>query len=75
MSNSSKVLVDTSSGNNMMMLPLDRLAQGAAGAALSNRSDSGARSSDFNQRDIRALTDQVISEIRARQGSATGGAR
>lgn len=70
MSNSSKVLVDTESGNNMMMLPLDRLAQGAAGAALANR-DSGSPRGDLTQRDIRSLTDQVISEIRARQNTSS----
>ena len=73
MSNSSKVLVDAESGNNMMMLPLDRLQQAGAGAALAGRSNTGsARGDDLSQRDIRSLTDQVISEIRARQGSPRG---
>ena len=73
MSNSSKVLVDAESGNNMMMLPLDRLQQAGAGAALAGRSSTGsARGDDLSQRDIRSLTDQVISEIRARQGSPRG---
>ena len=74
MANSSKVLVDVDGGNNMMMLPLDRLAQAGAGsAALSSRANtniSGA-SNDLTQRDIRSLTDQVISEIRARQADTT----
>ena len=73
MSNSSKVLVDAESGNNMMMLPLDRLQQAGAGAALAGRNNTGsARGDDLSQRDIRSLTDQVISEIRARQGSPRG---
>ena len=74
MSNSSKVLVDTESGNNMMMLPLDRLAQGAAGSALVDRvtsSGSARGGNDLTQRDIRSLTDSVISEIRARQNTTT----
>lgn len=69
MANSSKVLVDIDSGNNMMMLPLDRMAQGGAAAALN--SNAGALASGLTQRDIRSLTDQVISEIRSRQNTTT----
>lgn len=76
MANSSKVLVDVDGGNNMMMLPLDRMAQnGGAAAALSARGAGVGASNNLNQSDIRSLTDQVISEIRARQtgsGSARG---
>ncbi|QGG81167.1 FtsH protease activity modulator HflK [Litorivicinus lipolyticus] len=74
MANSSKVLVDVDGGNNMMMLPLDRLAQAGAGsAALSSRANTNisGSSNDLTQRDIRSLTDQVISEIRARQADTT----
>ena len=69
MANSSKVLVDVDGGNNMMMLPLDRMAQsGGAAAALGGRTGGASGSNGaLTQRDLRSLTDQVISEIRARQ--------
>ncbi|MAQ99847.1 MAG: FtsH protease activity modulator HflK [Oceanospirillaceae bacterium] len=60
---SSKVLVDVEGGNNMMYLPLDQLTRqvqtvsGQAGA--------------MSQSDISRLTDQVLSELRARQNSTS----
>ncbi|HTN34938.1 MAG TPA: FtsH protease activity modulator HflK [Marinobacter sp.] len=66
MSNSSKILVDTEGNNNMLYLPLDRLAQGG-GARSSNQST--ADSSD--QADIQDLTDQVVRELRSRQDAST----
>ncbi|MBJ7537546.1 FtsH protease activity modulator HflK [Marinomonas transparens] len=60
--NVNKVVVDTEGGNNMMYLPLDQLmkqsaSSGAAGALGSN--------------DISNLTDQVLNELRKRQGAKT----
>ncbi|MGO1461368.1 MAG: FtsH protease activity modulator HflK [Marinobacter sp.] len=60
-SNSSKILVDTESSDNMMYLPLDRLTQGS-----SSRSGGGSSSSD-GQVNVQTLTDQVIKELRTRQ--------
>jgi len=60
LSNSSKVLIDTESSGNMMLLPLDRLTQGAA-ASLKGNSDSGSRA------DIQDVTNQVIQEMNTRQ--------
>lgn len=65
-SNSSKVLVNTESSNNMMYLPLDRLMQSrentSASADTSDTTTSGA--------DIQSLTDQVMDEIRLRSNSS-----
>lgn len=60
-SRASKVLVDVEGGNNMMYLPLDKLVQNLpaapGGAALSNS-------------DISKITEQVVNELRNRQGSS-----
>jgi len=63
-SNSSKVLVDVDGGNNMMYLPLDKIMEG-----------SRARAQDVSNgdADINTLTDRVVEELRARQGSRREG--
>ena len=61
-SNSSKVLIDTESSGNMMLLPLDRLTQGAA-ASLRGNGDSASRA------DIQDVTSQVIQEMNTRQNT------
>lgn len=74
MQRSSKVMVDVSSGSNIMYLPLDRIAgQIAPSLANSARSTSSVTGSGgLNPTDIRSLTDQVLAELRARQdGSDT----
>ncbi|BFM48611.1 FtsH protease activity modulator HflK [Marinomonas sp. THO17] len=55
-----KVVVDTEGGNNMMYLPLDQLMKQAATSA---RDTSSLGSSD-----ISSLADQVVNELRKRQG-------
>ncbi|MDO6443812.1 MULTISPECIES: FtsH protease activity modulator HflK [unclassified Marinobacter] len=65
LSNSSKILVDTESSGNMMLLPLDRMTQGALPRSGNQSSSSG---SDM---DIQTVTDQVIQEIRTRQDTNT----
>ncbi|WP_114417270.1 FtsH protease activity modulator HflK [Marinospirillum perlucidum] len=77
LSNSSKVLVNTEQGsNNMMYLPLDRLA---GGSAVSNRaSGSGSSSSsssstnNLDDYELDQLTDRVLERVRERQGSNNG---
>lgn len=65
LSNSSKILVDTESSDNMMYLPLDRLTQGASSRSGSQTSGSAS------QMDIQTVTDQVIQELRTRQDTNT----
>ncbi len=61
MSNSTKVMVDVEGGNNILYLPLDKIAQSARGAEGLN-----IPSITNNSTSIRELTDQVIEEIRRR---------
>ena len=61
MSNSTKVMVDVEGGNNILYLPLDKIAQSARGAEGLN-----IPSIANNSTSIRELTDQVIEEIRRR---------
>lgn len=81
MQQSSKVMVDVNSGSNIMYLPLDRIAgQVAPSLANSARSTpSVTGSGGLNPSDIRLLTDQVLEELRSRQGGldsrSSGGIR
>ncbi|MDV2077742.1 FtsH protease activity modulator HflK [Marinobacter xestospongiae] len=70
MSSTSKILVDTKGGNNMMYLPLDRLMN-QTGATLprSGGSSSGSESV-ITESDIRSLTDRVIQELQNRQNTS-----
>lgn len=58
MQNSSKVLVNSESGNNLMYLPLDKMVQQGGAISRSN--------ADLNDTDVRALTDQVLEDLRQR---------
>lgn len=62
MANNSKVLVDVEGGNNMMYLPLDKLAERRQQSVDTSR--GATRLSNDNLRDI---TNQVIEQIRQRQ--------
>ncbi|KZN15412.1 FtsH protease activity modulator HflK [Marinomonas sp. TW1] len=55
-----KVVVDTEGGNNMMYLPLDQLMKQSAASATG--------SANLGSSDISSLTDQVLNELRKRQG-------
>ncbi|MDI9244875.1 FtsH protease activity modulator HflK [Marinobacter sp. CHS3-4] len=67
LSNSSKIMVDTESGDNMMYLPLDRLTS-PSGASVGSGGNSGSGKS---QADIKALADEVMQELQSRQNSST----
>jgi len=62
LSNSSKIMVDTESSDNMMYLPLDRLTNRVGASTQSGSSGSG-------QTDIKTLADQVMQELQSRQDS------
>ena len=59
MENSSKVLVDVEGGNNMLYLPLDKLAERSG-----NDVRSGGGASSLTSADISTITDAVIDQIR-----------
>ena len=61
MSNSTKVMVDVEGGNNILYLPLDKIAQSARGVEELNIPETSNNSTS-----IRDLTNQVIEEIRRR---------
>ena len=61
MSNSTKVMIDVEGGNNILYLPLDKIAQSARGVEELN-----IPSASDNSTSIRDLTNQVIEEIRRR---------
>ena len=60
MSNSSKVMIDVEGGNNILYLPLDKIAESARGIDNSNIPSTSGNTS------ISDLTNQVIEEIRRR---------
>jgi len=60
MSNSSKVMIDVEGGNNILYLPLDKIAESARGVENLNIPSTAGNSS------ISDLTNQVIEEIRRR---------
>ena len=61
MSNSTKVMVDVEGGNNILYLPLDKIAQSARGVEQLTIPETSNNSTS-----IRDLTNQVIEEIRRR---------
>ena len=61
MSNSTKVMIDVEGGNNILYLPLDKIAQSARGVEQLNIPETSNNSTS-----IRDLTNQVIEEIRRR---------
>ena len=61
MSNSTKVMIDVEGGNNILYLPLDKIAQSARGV-----DELNIPSNSSNSNSIGDLTNQVIEEIRRR---------
>lgn len=71
MGDSSKVMLNTHSNDNVIFLPLNRLSQGAQGSSdASDGSNSGSGSADLSNSDIQALTDRVVNELRSRQDNS-----
>ncbi|MDG1474333.1 MAG: FtsH protease activity modulator HflK, partial [Porticoccaceae bacterium] len=66
MSDSTKVLIDTEGGNNMLYLPLDKLvSQGSGGTPV--------RSSETNNQLIDRVANEVIEKLQRTSGQAQGG--
>ena len=66
--NTNKIMVDVEGGNNVMYLPLDKLAAQSSG--------TGARAQKINSSNIRELTNAVTEQLRrdaAAAGSRSGG--
>lgn len=67
MSNTSKVMVDVEGGNNMMYLPLDKLAEGSASSASQRTQVSPQVIDEISQRVINQLRTEVNNTRRARE--------
>jgi len=67
MSNTSKVMVDVEGGNNMMYLPLDKLAQSSAGSASQRPQVSPQVIDEISQRVIDQLRTEVANSRRSRE--------
>ena len=70
MANSTKVLVDVEGGNNMMYLPLDKLA---SGSSRSNGSRESAGTSAMSPELVDQLTNQVLDKLRKTSGTTRRG--
>lgn len=70
MSSTSKILVDTKGGNNMMYLPLDRLVNQAGSIGSRSGGSSSGSEPVITESDIRSLTDRVIQELQNRQNTS-----
>ena len=66
MSNSSKVMIDVEGGNNMLYLPLDKLAQ--PGAAAGSYARGSSAMNDYN---VSEIADEVIKKLRREQSQNT----
>lgn len=70
LTNTSKVLMDVESGNQMVYLPLDKLAAGSAIGGGGSGS-SGSQRSIISSDDVREIADAVIREIESRPNQST----
>ncbi len=69
LANTGKVMVDVEGGNNMMYLPLDRLAEKQPAR------DSSGRTVRLDENTLRQITDQVLEETRQRSQTTSSGLR
>ncbi|MBB5211423.1 FtsH protease activity modulator HflK [Microbulbifer hydrolyticus] len=67
MTNTSKVMVDVEGGNNMMYLPLDKLAEGSASSAAQRQQISPQVIDEISQRVINQLRTEVNNNRRNRE--------
>lgn len=67
LSNTSKVMVDVEGGNNMIYLPLDKLAPAGASGAVGG----GAMNRGLTSQQLREVTDAVTEQLRRDLGSRT----
>lgn len=67
LSNTSKVMVDVEGGNNMIYLPLDKLAPAGASGAVGG----GAMNRGLTSQQLREVTDSVTEQLRRDLGSRT----
>ena len=67
MSNTSKVMVDVEGGNNMMYLPLDKLAEASASSASQRQQVSPQVIDEISQRVINQLRTEVNNARRSRE--------
>ena len=67
LSNTNKVMVDVEGGNNVMYLPLDKLAPAAASGAMGG----GAMNRGLTSQQLREVTDAVTEQLRRDLGSRT----
>ena len=67
LSNTSKVMVDVEGGNNMIYLPLDKLAPAGASGAVGG----GAMNRGLTAQQLREVTDAVTEQLRRDLGSRT----
>ena len=67
LSNTNKVMVDVEGGNNVMYLPLDKLAPAAASGAMGG----GATNRGLTSQQLREVTDAVTEQLRRDLGSRT----
>ncbi len=67
LANTNKVMVDVEGGNNVMYLPLDKLAPAAASGAMGG----GATNRGLTSQQLREVTDAVTEQLRRDLGSRT----
>lgn len=67
LSNTNKVMVDVEGGNNVMYLPLDKLAPAAASGAMGG----GAMNRGLTAQQLREVTDAVTEQLRRDLGNRT----
>jgi len=67
LANTNKVMVDVEGGNNVMYLPLDKLAPAAASGAMGG----GAMNRGLTSQQLREVTDAVTEQLRRDLGSRT----
>ena len=72
--NTNKILVDVSTGNNLMYLPLDQIKRAAAATIANNANDSMLTSgvTNLSSSEMSELTDGIIEEFRKRGLIRTG---